>query len=1053
MKETKGFNLPLLIFYLCWISFTPQLAAQNAKFSNIQSESFEEIKAHFKNPGKDFQTAPLWVWNTKVTKTIIDSMMAEFKKNSFGGVFVHPRPGLITEYLSDEWINLYGYTINKAKELGMNIWIYDENSYPSGFAGGLVPDQMPASYDQGQMLKLIKSDTLPANTNDIFLCLKKDNTIFSNITKDFKKDSGKPGSYYIFKKQSYAKQAGMVGPPDFPRVDLLVKGVTDKFIDVTLEKYAKAFGNEFGQTIKGTFSDEPSIPTHGSATVRWAPDLFDVFREKWGYDLVPNLVSLYEEEGDWKRIRHNYQQTLLQMFIDRWSKPMSAFAQKNNLLWTGHYWEHGWPDPNEGPDNMAMYAWHQQPGIDMLFNQFNETSPNAQFGNIRSVKELSSVANQFNRKRTLSETYGGAGWDLTFKEMKRLGDWEYALGVNFMNQHLSWMSMRGSRKYDYPPTFSYQNSWWPCYKGLNEYFGRLSYALSRGQQRNDILVLEPTTSAWMYYSHAKQNGDSFYEIGKKFQEFVTQLQKAHVDYDLGSENIIKDHGAVEGAEFKIAAATYSIVVLPPTMDNLDSRTYELLKDFVQNGGKIISFSKPQRIDGRVDDELSKVRPDENNLFIYEKLTQDIIERHFQKNDFRISIAKETGGKGNLYHHRRMLKDGQLLFLSNADMENSCSGSVSLIGKKGVQLLDLNTGKVLPYSGTIQNGDLTVLFEIPPAGSKLFYFSDKPNGVTKPIIKFQKQPQKGSPLKINRPKENTFMVDFCVVKVNGKVYGPLHVKDASTLIFKEHGFNKNPWNHQMQFKKNIIDRDTFSRASGYEVAYKFNIENNVKAVDFRGVIEEKDLWTNIKINGQAIQPDQDAWWLDRSFGVLRLGKYLHSGENILSLTLQPMSIYGEIGSLFILGNFNLQSTNMGWQIIEPQPLQAGIWKNQGLPTYGQGITYEKEFSLNAGPIGYEVMLDDFKGTVAEVQVNGKIAGIIYSDPYTLDISDFVKTGKNKIEVMVIGSLRNLLGPHYGKSATGYSGPDSWGDVKDIPPGRSYNLFDYGLKDIRLFALWH
>jgi len=41
-----------------------------------------------------------------------------------------------------------------------------------------------------------------------------------------------------------------------------------------------------------------------------------------------------------------------------------------------------------------MYAWHQMPGIDMLFNQFNETSPRAQFGNIRAVKELRSAANQ-----------------------------------------------------------------------------------------------------------------------------------------------------------------------------------------------------------------------------------------------------------------------------------------------------------------------------------------------------------------------------------------------------------------------------------------------------------------------------------------------------------------------------------------------------------------------------------------------------------------------------------------------------------------------------------
>lgn len=138
------------------------------------------------------------------------------------------------------------------------------------------------------------------------------------------------------------------------------------------------------------------------------------------------------------------------MFVDRWAKPMSAYCDRKGMLWTGHYWEHDWPSMYQGGDNMAMYAWHQMPAIDMLFNQYNDQSPQAQFGNVRAVKELRSAANQTGCVRTLSETYGGGGWDETFRDFKRLGDWEYALGVNFMNQHLSHMTIAGARKYDYP---------------------------------------------------------------------------------------------------------------------------------------------------------------------------------------------------------------------------------------------------------------------------------------------------------------------------------------------------------------------------------------------------------------------------------------------------------------------------------------------------------------------------------------------------------------------------------------------------------------------------
>ena len=177
-----------------------------------------------------------------------------------------------------------------------------------------------------------------------------------------------------------------------------------------------------------------------------------------GYDLKPLLPLLDEETGNWKQVRHNYMETLLQMFVDRWSKPLAPLRETNNLKWTGHYWEHGWPQMNDGPDNMAMYAWHQVPAIDMLFNQFDETNPQAQFGNIRAVKKNCAVppTKQVVTVPSAKLMVVEVGTKL-FKDFKRLGDWEYALGVNFMNQHLAHMTLTGARKYDYPPVFTYHS--------------------------------------------------------------------------------------------------------------------------------------------------------------------------------------------------------------------------------------------------------------------------------------------------------------------------------------------------------------------------------------------------------------------------------------------------------------------------------------------------------------------------------------------------------------------------------------------------------------------
>jgi hypothetical protein len=997
----------------------------------ISATAQQNLAKAFAHPGKQYGSAPLWVWHTKITRPIIDSMMKEFKQNAFGGVMVHPRPGLVTEYLSNEWYDLFSYTVQKGKQLGLDVWIYDENSYPSGFAGGLLPHQMPESYNQGQMLRLTKATGCPADTSGIFICLKEENGSFTDITPAINTEKGKTGNYYCFSKAYYQKQAGMVGPPDYPYVDLMVKGVTEKFIDISCKGYEKIVGAEFGKTVPGIFSDEPSIPAHGAGQIRWTPDLFTTFQQLWGYDLKTQLPSLFEETGDWKKVRHNFQRTLLHLFIERWSKPMYNYTQQHHLKWTGHYWEHGWPDPGEGPDNMAMYAWHQQPGIDMLFNQFNETSANAQFGNIRSVKELASVANQLNKSRTLSETYGGGGWELTFKDMKRLADWEYVLGVNFLNQHLSMMTLTGVRKYDYPQSFSYHAPWWPYYKTLNQYYARLSFALSQGQQLNNILIVEPTSSAWMYSLNGKPN-KRMHEIGSLFQAFVTRLEKMQVEYDLGSENIIKDHGKAANGKFIVGSRHYTTVVIPPGMENIDAPTYKLLKAFVEQGGKLLQFEELQRVDGAVSNELEKF----NQPLL--ELDPDVINQHFQSTG--LTIKKEGG---NLYHHRRQLSDGQLLFLSNASMETATNATVQIKGKD-VLLLDLFTGEIFDYTEKGKDDFVNFHCNIPPAGSLLLFVANgKQSGYKKYLAPENTTTITTTPLKVIRPAYNTLMIDFCDVQLKDTLLKDCHTFTASRITFQKHGFTKDPWDHQMQFKDRIIARDTFSKGTGFTATYHFTIDAQINYQQFKAVVEQGNLWKKITINGTPVQPQKNQWWLDRSFAVLEIGQYLQAGENTLSISIDPMSVYAEIEPVYILGNFNITPATKGWTLTAPQPLQVGSWKQQGFPLYAQGITYVKECNLTDTKGGYAIQLGDWKGTVATVKVNGVQAGIIIAEPNMLEISRYLKKGNNRIEVTVIGSLKNLLGPHHNNPKPGLVGPGHWSNVKTHPSGSEYQLYDYGL----------
>ncbi|HPG41194.1 MAG TPA: glycosyl hydrolase [bacterium] len=1016
------------------------VSGQTGRFTSLA-----EVKALFTNPPMEYRTAPFWVWHDKVSKKEIDLQLEDFKSKGIGGVFIHPRYGLITEYLSDEWFDLIQYAVAKAQELGMHVWIYDENSFPSGFAGGHVPAQMPESWNKGQGLLLEKANHIPADSAAQYaVILKKAGDSYVTIT-DPASETGQ-GDYYLFKLTFYEKTKWYAG---YSYVDLIYPGVTEKFIDITMSGYEKSVGAEFGKTVRGVFTDEPNISTPGGENcMRWTPDLFERFRERWGYDLKTNLPSLFEETGDWRHVRHNYYATLLELFINRWSKPWYKYTQAHDLDWTGHYWEHGWPSPQEGSDNMAMYAWHQQPAIDALFNTYSDQGD--QFGNTRIVKELSSVVNQLDRHRALSETYGAAGWELSFEDMKRLGDWEYVLGVNFMNQHLSYMTLMGDRKHDFPQSFSYHAPWWDSYKSLADYYARLSLALSSGQQVNRILVLEPTTSAWMYYSPSTSH-KRFREIGNSFRDFINTLEKYQIEYDLGCENIIQTRGKVKDGKWLVGQRAYDIVVFPPGMDNIDTKTFSLCQKFLDQGGKILSFERPA---GYIDGQKSNDYIELGKSYYASRWQEfDTLNKDARALLAEPDIAFDQPEKcnGYLFHQRRVFADGQLLFLVNSSLEKACIGKFQIKGAN-VQELDALTGVIKPYPAQ-QNGDLlTISYSLPPANSLLLAVSNTGTleAIPAPVTTASQVANVGG-ITIKRLKPNALTLDYCTLKTGGQVYENIYFYTASFKIFQQHGLPDNPWVSSSQYKTELLDKDTFAADTGFEAVFPFVVDGSFHPEGLRAVVERPGLF-KVAINDQPLQPLPNEWALDRSFGVYDLSGLVKPGVNTITVSCKPMSIHAELEPVYLLGEFGLQSTQHGWKLVKPETLNFGSWKEQGLPFYADGVAYSKTFSLSSG-FKYTVNLNKWVGSVASVQVNGADAGIIGWQPYTVDISSLVKDGENQVTVVVYGTLKNLLGPHHNVRNRGIVTPWSFKYAPDIQPqGADYDLLAYGLlNDFQLLAI--
>ncbi len=1041
-------GLALFLFFGC----NPE---QKKEVSSIND--FASLESKLQDPPSEYRSAPLWDWNDKITEEGIDFQMKKFKEGGLGGVFVHPRPGLITEYISEDWHHLFDYTVRKGKELGMKVWIYDENSYPSGFAGGHVPAEMPDSYSHGTGLSCIIQDTLKTDTTRFEVVVKLENNQFRDITSSLREEQGHPGKYYLFTK-TFSKRAYWMG--NYPYVDLLYKGVTEKFMEITMKGYEKYNKADFGNTLPGIFTDEPNLEAAlGTRTsYRWTPDLFNEFQKRWGYDLRINLPALADETGNWKKVRHDYYTTLLEMFIDRWAKPWNKYCEENNLLWTGHYWEHGWPKPTDGSDESAFYIYHQQPGVDMLGNTYTPGGLGGQFGNTRAIRELHSAANQGGHNRMLSETYGGAGWEINFANLKRLVDWEVVLGVNFVNQHLSYFTIKGVRKFDYPPSFSYHEPWWENYKPMGDYIGRISMAMSAGEQINKTLVLQPNTTAWSYFSRVVKNAvpDT---IQNHFKRFVFQLERDHYEYDLGSELVLRTIGSIKNGKLIVGKRTYGLVVIPATMENLDQSTYKLLKEYLLQGGRILSFTKDiPRLDGAETNLNKELMTAFNKQWAFANTTEDeTAKAALADPDF--DITESLPLQGELYHQRRILRDGELLFFVNTDTARTVSASITGNGKSLLKL-DLENGSSTLVPVKSENGQITFDLELPPIGSSLYFLTNTNVAALSASAASSASPEAAdnvvtieNPLNetvetgVTQKADNVLVIDFVDLKGKKMDLKETYFMKAMRLLYDSSGFKMgNPWQHKIQYKQDYMALDTFKAGSGFEVTYHFNVSAtaDLKALATLDlVIERPEIW-DLSLNGVKLSKS-DKWWIDREFFRFPVGDNLRKGANSLTLKAGKMSVHAEIMPAYLVGRFKLNPLKQGFEVTNGSLASLGSWKSQGYPFYSQNVLYTQKYkTLQAGK-SYKIQLNRWNGTMAVVFVNGVKTGLITTPPYELELPANLQSGENTVGVEVVGSLKNSFGFFYKSSENRWIiGPGDW-DVAPatLPSPDQYFLPDYGL----------
>ncbi|MEN2984888.1 MAG: glycosyl hydrolase [Dictyoglomaceae bacterium] len=999
----------------------------------------KEIKEKFINPDIEFRSAPFWSWNDHLSIDELKRQVEDMKEHGMGGFFMHSRVGLETEYLSREWMECIKETVKRSKELGMKAWLYDEDRWPSGFAGGLVPKKIG---DEGREKKLIYEII----SSGEFTPKGKELAVYKVLMegeKILKEERLREISYIEVNppERLIVLRRETVKPSDWFNYDSYSDNLNPKsvkaFIEITYDAYYKEVGEEFGKTIPGIFTDEPnifsSLWTRGEElSFPWTDIFPEYFKEKRGYDFFDIAVYIPFKGEKSLKARYDYWRTISELFLESYSKQIGEWCEKHNLYFTGHYlYENEFSKSILTSGSiMPHYEYQHVPGIDILMEKTDE---------ILTVKQVSSIANQLGKNRVISELYGCTGWEFTFEGQKWVGDWQYALGVNLRCQHLTLYTLRGCRKRDYPPSFNYHNIWWKYNKIVEDYFARLSFMLSLGKVVRDILIIHPIESAWCEFNG--RNTEEIDEKGRDFQNLCKTLLGLHWDFDLGDESIIEKYGKIdkEKKEFVVGEGRYKLVILPP-MITIREKTLNLLLEFLNNDGKVISLEPlPEYCEGKTSNLLKEFINHQNLIILHGKRAlgktlEEVLAR-------RISIQNIPAQEAETFLYMERIYEGKrIFFIVNNDRNQGYEVDIVLGCKGRVEEWDPLTGEIKPVSSMEVNGNQHLRVKFGPADSKLYVINPEEPSLIKPERKFKlkKRIYLGPVFEFRRDNPNVLVLDTCRYRLEKENWSEeMPIWMAQREIREKLGMipihiNRIP--QRWLWVNNPHPKDgTF-----VEFKLSFKIKDIPKSSFF--VIEGAKNF-NIFLNGEKLG-EPSSWYLDRYFDKIPVSN-LKEGENEIILQCYYKNSM-EIEDCFIIGDFAVDPITR--EITkEPKFLRFGDWCLQGYPFYAGCIFYKERININFEKENKVFLnMGEYSAIHIAIWINGKLVEHIpWRCRNRVDITNYVKNGENLIEIEVVGSPRNMLGPLHRKK-----GKDLWTDSNSFRTEgeeytKEYVLHPYGI----------
>ena len=1030
----------------------------------------KQIISSFASPSVEYRGKPFWSWNGELRGEELVRQAHVMKEMGLGGYFMHSRAGLITEYLGDEWFDLINEVADAAEEDGMEAWLYDEDRWPSGSAGGKVtvdpqyrmkslyvyesaPDKVDWN-EESFALYVAKLDGLnlytykELDTSSVACCKCAQRAVKAAIEELAEAAANEPGEW---------KALRFAIVPDAPNsnyngttyIDTMSRKATDKFIEMTHEEYAKRCGDRLGRSIKGIFTDEPhrghcfdNRREHDgvmSCATAWTDDIFEEFETRYGFACRPILPELfYRKNGEIVApVKLHYIDLANALFLERFAKPLNDWCNDHGIQFTGHVLHEDSLMNQTVPNGslMRFYEYMGYPGVDVL------TEHNRCYW---IVKQLASAARQLGKKWLLSELYGCTGWQFDFKAHKAVGDWQALFGINLRCQHLSWYTMEGESKRDYPASILHQSPWYKDYSKVEDYFARMGLVLSEGAPACDVLLLNPIESVWCqaYAGWAQWISNVSPDVApyeRRYAQLFHYLTDHQIDFDYGEEEMMSRMASVDTVDgtpvLRVGQATYKTVIVS-NMLTIRPTTLALLKEFMAKGGKVIFCGDaPAYVNAIASDEPAKLAAqgivipyDEEALVsaVRENACEFVSitngEGECEKAVFA-QVRKDFGG------------DGYAVVVLNTDRgqpREDLTLAIKAPAGYAVEEWDLENGTRYDASALAGevNGTYYVSMDLEAAGTRCFVLTKTPDqlpAVTEYETVASETLTGEFPYAAHEP--NVCVLDWCKWRWKGQEW-----HDEAEALWTDRQIRSDigiEWRGGGMLQPWYAKLNDTKKYGELQLSYEFYIDE-MPEFDIILAGERPEL-NQYKINGVELHNDDiNDFWVDDCFKKMKIpAEALKLGRNEVTIDVTFMRTTN-VEALYLVGVFGVKVDGKKRTIVgTPGLIGCDNYAAYDLPFYTGNMEYiltPEDFENILGDAAKDadrIVLTpkEFTGGCVKVVAAGKTT-VLGWDPYEADVTEAYKNGL-PISVIVEGVRTNVFGPlHEVDKPAGACGPGNF-----------------------------